>query len=330
MLLNPNKFADWLEEREAAGDGYIMCAVGQDPKKLNEWYFSGQYNGEQLKQAYKWRDECERVFDCQGMADCYVSEQLGKDINVRARNNYASWCDIKGSGDIPAERRVRGAAVFMDNGDYIHHVGFLVRPVDPAKPYGDWWVVEARGVMYGVVKTKLSQRKWNKWGWMTKYFEYAEVSIDDLPAEYGDRNLMVGKSGSDVAALQEDLISLGYSCGKHGADGIFGKATESALKAFQHDQGLVEDGVAGPKTFARLNELLVDDGDMPDADEFVTGILISAGSSWNVRTQPNNNASVRGYAKRGELYAGSGYTADGWVGILYNGEPAWVSAKAIV
>lgn len=328
MLLDPNKFADFLEECEAAGHGYIMGAVGQDPKELNEWYFSGQYSGEQLKQANKWREEAERVFDCQGMADCYVSEQLKQKINVRARNNYASWCEVKGKGDIPENRRVRGAAVFMDNGSYIHHVGFLVRPVKASNPSGDWWVVEARGVMYGVVKTKLSERKWNCWGWMTKYFEYAELAVDDLPAEYGDRNLMVGRSGDDVAALQEDLISLGYSCGKHGSDGIFGKATESALKAFQHDNGLVEDGIAGPKTFARLNELLIDDGDMPEAEEPVKGILISAGQSWNVRTQPNNKAAVRGYAKRGELYAGSGYTSEGWIGIIYNGEPAWVSAKA--
>ena len=69
MLLDPNKFADFLEEREAAGDGYIMCAVGQDPKDLSEWHFSGQYSGKQLEQAYEWRDTAQRVWDCQGLAD---------------------------------------------------------------------------------------------------------------------------------------------------------------------------------------------------------------------------------------------------------------------
>lgn len=328
-MLNPNKFADFLEEREAAGDGYIMGAVGQDPRELHEWYFN-QYkqNAAQYAQALEWREETQRVWDCQGLADGYVSEQTGVKVNVRARNNYASWCGVKGEGDIPAHRRVRGAAVFMDNGSYIHHVGYLVKPVRADNPAGDWWVVEARGVMYGVVKTKLSERRWNKWGWMTKYFDY-ELAMDDVPAEYGFRNLMRGRSGEDVAALQEDLISLGYSCGRWGADGDFGKATESALKAFQKDHGLVEDGIAGPKTYARLDELLVDDGDMPEPEEPVRGILISAGSSWNIRTQPSNKASVMGYAKRGELYAGSGQTAEGWIGVMFNGEPAWISAKAV-
>lgn len=334
MMLDPNKFADFLEEREAAGDGYIMCAVGQDPKELHEWYFNqykdrSQYSAAQEAQALRWKEEAERVWDCQGLADGYVSEMTGVKVNVRARNNYASWCGVKGEGNIPADRRVRGAAVFMDNGSYIHHVGFLVRPVDADKPEGDWWVVEARGVMYGVVRTKLSGRKWNKWGWMTKYFEYT-LEIEDVPAEYGGRNLRRGMTGADVAALQADLISLNYSVGRWGADGEFGSATESALLAFQHDHGLVEDGIAGPKTYAKLNELLVEEGDVPEAEEPVRDILISAGSSWNVRAQPNTKGAVMGYAKRGEMYAGSGQTADGWIGVLFNGEAAWVSAKAVV
>ena len=329
QMLDPNKFADFLEACADRHDAYLMGAVGQNPKELHEWYFN-QYkeNPKQYQQALKWREEAERAWDCQGLADGYVSEQLMQEINVRARNNYASWCGVKGEGDIPAHRRVRGAAVFMDNGSYIHHVGYLVRPVKADNPAGDWWVVEARGVMYGVVRTKLSERRWNCWGWMTKYFDY-DLAMDDVPAEYGWRNLRRGMTGEDVEALQSDLIALNYSCGKWGADGEFGKATEAALLAFQHDHGLVEDGIAGPKTYAALNALLIEDGDMPEAEEPVKGILISAGSSWNIRTQPSNKASVMGYAKRGELFAGGGQSASGWISVLFNGEPAWISAKAI-
>ncbi len=36
-------------------------------------------------------------------------------------------------------------------------------------------------------------------------------------------------------------------------DGIFGKLTEEAVKDFQEENGLVADGIVGPKTWAKLN-----------------------------------------------------------------------------
>ena len=337
VLLSLKGFVEHLAACADRKDGYIMGAVGQDPKTLHEWYFNQykdrtQYSAKQEAQALKWKETAERVWDCQGLADGYVSEQLGQNINVRARNNYASWCGVKGEGRIPNERKVPGAAVFMDNGSYVHHVGFLEKPVDADKPEGDWWVVEAQGVLYGVVRTKLNSRKWNKWGWMTKYFDYSEYEDadgSDRPQEYGQRNLKRGCAGDDVRALQKDLISLGYSCGKWGADGEFGKATESALKAFQHDHGLAEDGIAGPKTYEKLNALFKETGEEQSQKEPEKTIRISAGQSWNIRTQPNIKGAVLGYAKRGEMYAPSGQTAEGWIGVLVNGEQAWVSEKAV-
>ena len=333
MKLNPNDFAVFLSTCADRHDGYIMGAVGQDPKELHEWYFNqyndSQYNAKQKAQALKWKETAERVWDCQGLADGYLTEVLGQKINVRARNNYASWCDIKGAGDIPAERRVPGAAVFMDNGSYIHHVGFLEKPVLPGVPGGDWWVVEAQGVLWGVVRTQLSKRNWNRWGWMTKYFEYEEAVIDDTLPAYGWRNLRRGMVGEDVKALQMDLISLNYSVGKWGADGEFGMATEGALEAFQLAHGLEMDGVAGPETFAKLDELLEETGVPAEPDDTPMLLQISAGKTWKIRTGPSNKASVMGIAKRGELYAASGDTADEWIGIMVGGDRAWVSRKAV-
>jgi hypothetical protein len=333
-LLQLKPFVDFLGQCADRHDGYIMGAVGQDPKELHEWYFNqykdrSQYSAKQEAQALKWRESAEHVWDCQGLADGYLSEALGVKINVRARNNYASWCGIKGAGDIPEMRRVPGAAVFMDNGSYIHHVGFLEKPVLPGVPGGDWWVVEAQGVLYGVVRTKLSKRNWNRWGWMTKYFEYEETAIDDTLPAYGWCNLRRGMVGENVKALQMDLISLNYSVGKWGADGEFGTATEGALEAFQLEHGLKMDGVAGPETFAKLDELLKETGVPAEPDDTPMLIQISAGKTWNIRTGPSDNASVMGIAKRGELYAASGDTADGWIGIMIGGERAWISAKAV-
>jgi hypothetical protein len=44
--------------------------------------------------------------------------------------------------------------------------------------------------------------------------------------------LQKGSYGNEVKELQEDLITLGYSCGPYGADGDFGDDTESAVNRF--------------------------------------------------------------------------------------------------
>ncbi len=56
--------------------------------------------------------------------------------------------------------------------------------------------------------------------------------------------LRKGISGEPVKRLQ---AKLGVE-----ADGVFGPATEAALKSYQQEQGLGVDGIAGPDTFAHL------------------------------------------------------------------------------
>ena len=331
-MLNPKKFAHFLEDRAAKKDGYIMCAIGQDPKTLRDWYFN-QYNNDAkaYAKAIYWKEHAERVWDCQGLADGYVTENAGLGtVNVRARNNYATWCGIKGTGVIPKARRVPGAAVFVHSSSagYITHVGYLVRPVDENDPSGDWYVVEAKGVHYGVVTTKLSQGKWNRWGWMTKYFDYAEQP--ETANEYGGRNLRRGMSGSDVRALQSDLITLGYSCGAYGADGEFGRATESALKAFQKDNGLTVDGIAGKNTYAMLDKRLPESGEAEEDGEKPETVTIAPGT-WHVRMAPRYTGAVLGYVHGGDVLerGKEGWTQDSWLNVKYAGENAWIGGKAV-
>ena len=173
--VSASEFAAFLEQRARAKDGYIMGATGQDPKKLSAWYFN-QYSGSQYTKAVYWKNHAERVWDCNGLAEGYYRDRTGKDINTRARNNYASWCSQKGTGMIPPDKRVPGAAVFWgDSASSITHVAFLVRPVNDTEPGGDWVLVEARGVAIGVVETKLLARKSQFWGLMDKYFDYGNT-----------------------------------------------------------------------------------------------------------------------------------------------------------
>lgn len=65
-----------------------------------------------------------------------------------------------------------------------------------------------------------------------------------------------GDTGDDVKVLQQNLITLGYSCGSAGADGDFGSGTDSAVRKFQKENGLSVDGQAGTNTMNKIEELL--------------------------------------------------------------------------
>lgn len=60
-----------------------------------------------------------------------------------------------------------------------------------------------------------------------------------------------GHQGNLVYLLQGLLLGLGYYSGA--MDGDFGTLTEAAARNFQADHGLLDDGVVGPKTWAKLS-----------------------------------------------------------------------------
>lgn len=64
--------------------------------------------------------------------------------------------------------------------------------------------------------------------------------------------LKKGAKGSEVKALQTLLIGYGYSCGSYGADGSFGSATDSAVRAYQKENELDVDGSVGKETWSKL------------------------------------------------------------------------------
>ncbi len=73
-----------------------------------------------------------------------------------------------------------------------------------------------------------------------------EASAAQRPA-----GLKMGAEGDQVRALQQRLTALGYNVD---ADGDFGPETKFAVQRFQHENGLVVDGIAGPATFAALED----------------------------------------------------------------------------
>ena len=72
-----------------------------------------------------------------------------------------------------------------------------------------------------------------------------------------DRKYSIIKKGSKgdlVYYLQYKLFSRLYNPGT--IDGIFGNKTLDALKQFQKDNGLVVDGIVGPKTWAKIKPII--------------------------------------------------------------------------
>ncbi|MDA2961240.1 MAG: peptidoglycan-binding protein [Actinomycetota bacterium] len=80
-----------------------------------------------------------------------------------------------------------------------------------------------------------------------------EESAVAVSAEYSQLvGLRPGALGESVAALQRRLLDLGVTV-RGGADGIFGPATSSSVKAFQTDRGLEATGIVDDETAAALS-----------------------------------------------------------------------------
>lgn len=63
-----------------------------------------------------------------------------------------------------------------------------------------------------------------------------------------------GDRGEQVLDIQARLGGLGYAMPADERAGVFGPATEQAVRAFQQDRGLIVDGLVGPDTWRELVE----------------------------------------------------------------------------
>lgn len=314
-------------------DGYIMGATGQDPKKWSttSWWYT-QYSGSQKTKALYWRANAKFVWDCNGLAEGIYKKHIGVDINTKARYNYSGWCSQKGTGRIPVNKRVPGAAVFWGSkASSITHVAYLDRPVTEGKPEGDWYIIEARGVMYGVVRTKLYSRDPDFWGIMDKYFDYGNTA-STAPAAYklGERVLKKGAEGSDVSELQTWLTKFGYLNDQ--IDGDFGSKTKKAVEAFQKANGLTADGEYGSQSHKAMLALI--EKEQEKLPETKVGQIEVTGNSVNIRYGDGTNYDKIGTANKGEKITfvlnekkEPIISVNGWYAVYFNNLIGWISGK---
>jgi peptidoglycan hydrolase-like protein with peptidoglycan-binding domain len=128
--------------------------------------------------------------------------------------------------------------------------------------------------------------------------------------------LKKGAKGQAVKDLQQALKDIGVEPGPGKVDGVFGKQTEEAVKAFQTAYGLEPDGIVGPLTWLNIDEA---DGSVPLLRNGSTGLpvrrlqkrLMLAGfaiSEVNGRFGPKTEAAVKALQKQ------AGIQVDGVVG----------------
>jgi len=123
-----------------------------------------------------------------------------------------------------------------------------------------------------------------------------------------------------VKILQMNLISLGYDCGRWGADGDFGDATALAVMGFQKDYGCEIDGEYGPESHAAMLTALEN---LPAEG---VSVKIEGGDCW-VRGTPELDGRQLGVAHAGDVLPGRGMETGGWLPVIFKGKAGWVSAK---
>lgn len=119
---------------------------------------------------------------------------------------------------------------------------------------GKGGTIEAHSRNLGVIAGKAGGRRWD-YGILVPGIRYftgtAPVTLAPVPK--GVLRLSEPMlRGEDVRALQDRLTAIGFFPGA--ADGVFGPQTESAVSAFQADQGLLVDGEFGPATRKSLDK----------------------------------------------------------------------------
>ena len=164
--------------------------------------------------------------DCQGLLDAYLTYVQGEKTDVNADYNYRKWCTGKGKTSEIERPYELGEALFMANiRGKMSHVGWICGLDSDGEPL----VVEARGLNYGVVVTRLEDRAWTHRGLMTKKFDYKE----EQPMATKFEVIKPMLKGDGVKEMQKALNANGYTDdngNKLVEDGKWGSKSQAAFR----------------------------------------------------------------------------------------------------
>lgn len=125
-----------------------------------------------------------------------------------------------------------------------------------------------------------------RWSYATGTSSSPSSTSEAAAPSSGSTVLKYGSTGAQVKKLQENLMKLGYSCGKYGADGDFGNDTLTAVKAFQKANNLTQDGVVGPLTQAAIEKQLKKTTSSKPAQSSTKTYTVKRGDSlWKIASE---------------------------------------------
>lgn len=173
-----------------------------------------------------------RMFDCRGFtrkvlewAGCGVIQGAGATSQYNTASNWSQRGELKDMPDVVC-------CVFKDVKGVKEHTGIHI---------GGGVIIHCS---VEVKRGSTSEKGWTHYA----IPKGLDGEIPDVKP-----TLRRGSKGEYVTLLQTKLIQQGYDCGKWGADGSFGAATEEAVKKYQRNHELDPDGVVGAKTWDALD-----------------------------------------------------------------------------
>lgn len=207
-----------------------------------------------------------RVYDCVGLIKGYMwaLSPTGKPVynSTQDKNVGGMIKACSSTGNVKTLPAMAGILVFIGTS----HVGVYD---------GLGNVYEARGHAYGVVKTKLSDRPWDKWGKLSWLAYEApktnKVTVKEWQLAAIKDGYKFPKAGADgIWGSECESVAAKANCYKRvvyknrnltkliqqflgiEVDGKFGSQTKEAVIKYQKSNGLTADGIVGTKTYKKI------------------------------------------------------------------------------
>ncbi len=207
-------------------------------------------------------------FDCSGLVH-YIYSLYGVTLPTTTRDDYRPF----GRVIEDVEQLRSGDILLFGTEEELNHVGIYDE--------NEGYIIHALNSRVGIVRQPqlsvwISDSSWNSQG--SNQFQYAvrvfdveeyditaqeeEVDAESMELCISDTSRVLGMSetenGYDSAVEEMQKCLNAVLDINIGTDGVFGEETREAVICFQTEYGLDADGIAGPQTLEKLNELVIE------------------------------------------------------------------------